>query len=71
MNAPTPSTAADPHEEALAELERLAWAVQMHAEGVQRYAALGCLEMLDLALRHTGQCLRGAYVVREGLRNVR
>ena len=69
MNAParTPHVAFGDRDAVLEEIARLAWAIGVHAEIIERYAALGHVEGIDLATKDTRACLVQLLDLRKGL----
>lgn len=69
MNAPVrpPPVPDEAVQEMLHELFRQFWAVMKHCETGMRQSEVGCLEGVDLALRHAQSCLCAATIIRRGL----
>jgi hypothetical protein len=70
MNAPEPHMrhiAYGDREAVLEEIGRLGWALQIHAEIIERYAALANVEGLALAAKDARACLVQLLELRKGL----
>ena len=53
----------------LEEIARLAWAIRVHAEIIERYAGLGHVEGIELAFKHIRACLLQLAELKKGLAN--
>jgi hypothetical protein len=67
MMPPDPEIPRDRRAAAFEEVARLAWAIQVHGEIVERYAVLGHVEGLDLAAKDTRACLVALLSLRKEL----